>query len=165
MRAFQASNIYQYAPSVLLTIPRKENITKIVFLMTLEDYRKHENLVKPNCQEGMSIPGKLRASLPLRGICLFWALAENPGLAKIKDNLWEKEKVAKLLAVTQSHTTGVFRGFKHILAFLRRCQVNFSWKVKELCRNFRETVGLLQSQGLQETGTQSGRAWKQGNLR
>ena len=136
MRTFQASDTYQYAPSVLLTMPRKENITKTVLFMTLEGYRKHENQVKYNCQEGMTIPGKLRVSLPLRGICQFWALAERPGLAKVKDNLWEKEKVAKLSAVTQNHTKGVFKGFKHILAFPRRHQLNFAWKVKELCRNF-----------------------------
>lgn len=136
MRTFQDSNIYQNAPSVLLTIPRKERITKIVFLITLEGYRKHENQVKNNCQEGMTIPGKLKVSLPLRGICQFWALAEKLGLAKVKDNLWEKEKVAKLLAVTQSYTMGVLKGFKHILAFLRRHQLNFAWKVKELCQNF-----------------------------
>ena len=37
--------------------------------MILEGYRKHENQVKYNFQEGMTIPGKLRVSLPLRGIC------------------------------------------------------------------------------------------------
>ena len=41
-------------------------------------------------------------------------------MAKVKDNLWEKEKVAKLSAVTQNHTKGVFKGFKNILAFPRR---------------------------------------------
>ena len=110
MRTFQASDTYQYAPSVLLTMPRKENITKTVLFMTLEGYRKHENQVKYNCQEGMTIPGKLRVSLPLRGICQFWALAERPGLAKVKDNLWEKQKVAKLLAVTQSYNESL-QGF------------------------------------------------------
>ena len=64
MRTFQASIIHQYVPTVFLTIPRKESITNIVFLMTMEGYRKHENQVKYKCQEEMTIPGKLSFPTP-----------------------------------------------------------------------------------------------------